>query len=73
MIVMNGPTATCELRKLGFDSPIIGVTGNVMHSDVEYYKKKGADLVLAKPLNFDLLLQTLSDFKCTSLGDHSLH
>jgi CheY-like chemotaxis protein len=66
---MNGPTATFELRKLGFHFPIIGVTGNVLHSDVMFYKDKGADAVLAKPLSFDLLVQTLSSFHCKSLGE----
>jgi hypothetical protein len=27
---MNGPTATKQLRELGCDSYIVGVTGNVM-------------------------------------------
>jgi CheY-like chemotaxis protein len=69
---MNGPTATCELRKLGFKRPIIGVTGNVMHSDVEFYKKKGADAVLAKPLSFELLSKTLLELHCLTLGNNIL-
>jgi CheY-like chemotaxis protein len=69
---MNGPTATCELRKLGFTGIILGVTGNVMHADVEFYKKKGADAILSKPLSFAVLTKTLVDFHCQSLGDNVL-
>jgi CheY-like chemotaxis protein len=69
---MNGPTATAELRKLGFANPIIGVTGNVLRSDVDFYKSQGADEVLAKPLSVDLLLSALTHYKCRSLGDTAL-
>jgi len=50
MPVMNGPTATRELRKLGCNILIIGVTGNVLPSDVSFFKEHGADAVLPKPL-----------------------
>ena len=51
---MDGPTATKEIRALGYTAPIFGVTGNTLNSDVDYFLLKGADKVLAKPLNVDV-------------------
>jgi len=57
MEFMNGPTATRALRKKGYtDTLIVGVTGNVLPEDVEFFKSMGADEVLGKPLK-------LSDLK----------
>lgn len=33
----------------------IGVTGNMLKEDVDHFKSKGADSVLPKPLNMELL------------------
>ena len=55
---MNGPTATARLRELGCWCAIIGVTGNVLPADVTFFKRHGADEVLGKPLEFDLLRRT---------------
>jgi CheY-like chemotaxis protein len=52
MPVMNGPTATAQLRELGCTVPIIGVTGNVLPADVQYFLDSGANAVLPKPLKF---------------------
>jgi CheY-like chemotaxis protein len=46
---MDGPTATRELRKLGYRGPIIGVTGNALQSDVDHFTSNGATAVLTKP------------------------
>jgi hypothetical protein len=40
---------------MGYDGPIFGVTGNALQSDVNYFKKCGANEVLAKPLDIQLL------------------
>ena len=53
MPVMNGPTATKVIRDLGCMCFIAGVTGNVLPHDVDYFKKQGANVVIAKPLNID--------------------
>lgn len=58
MPVMNGPTAVEKLRSLGVTSVIIGITGNVLKADVDFFMSKGADAVLPKPLS-------LSDFFST--------
>jgi len=54
MPVMDGPTAVKQIRALGCDCFIVGVTGNVMQSDIDHFKAHGADAVLAKPLNTDV-------------------
>lgn len=53
---LNGPDATRELRRLGFELPIVGVTGNVMTEDIREFMAAGADLVLGKPFS-------MSDFE----------
>ena len=56
MPILNGPDATREIRdKLGFQGSILGVTGNIMSEDVEYFKECGADEVFAKPISMDQL------------------
>lgn len=52
---MNGPQATREIRSLGYKGLIIGVTGNMMPSDVEYFLESGADVILPKPLSIQVL------------------
>ena len=55
MPVMNGPTATAEIRALGSDVFIVGITGNVLSEDVEYFKSQGANAVIPKPLQVSVL------------------
>ena len=52
MPVMDGPTATKAIRALGYESLILGVTGNTLDSDINHFVKCGADAVLAKPFDF---------------------
>jgi CheY-like chemotaxis protein len=59
MPIMDGPTATKVLRDMGYTGVIIGVTGNALPSDVEYFTGKGADKVLIKPVDVDVLLLTV--------------
>jgi two-component system CheB/CheR fusion protein len=49
---MDGPTAAKEIRctLLDYDTNIVGVTGNVLPEDVNYFKKCGANDVLPKPV-----------------------
>ena len=67
MPVMNGPTATKKLRELGCTCLIVGVTGNVLPEDVNYFKAQGADTVLAKPL----VVETFEAMLSTHLFKHS--
>jgi len=53
---MNGPTAAKEMRALGCDAFIVGVTGNIFPEDVAHFKECGANIVLPKPLDMSGLL-----------------
>ena len=50
---MDGPTATKEIRSLGYTGPIFGVTGNTLDSDVGHFLQSGANRVLAKPFDIN--------------------
>ncbi len=52
---MTGIEATKLLRLNGIKIPIFGVTGSVMNEDVEDFISSGADGVLSKPIDIDLL------------------
>jgi CheY-like chemotaxis protein len=47
---MDGPTSAKHIRNMGLDVFILGITGNVLPEDVEYFKSCGANDVLAKPV-----------------------
>mmetsp|Transcript_23050 Transcript_23050/g.37644 ORF Transcript_23050/g.37644 Transcript_23050/m.37644 type:complete len:322 (+) Transcript_23050:148-1113(+) len=51
MPVLNGPNACQQIRDMGCDVFIVGVTGNTLDDDVQYFKSKGANVVLLKPVN----------------------
>ena len=56
MPVLNGPDATKILRENGYnDVTIIGVTGNVLADDINYFISAGANKVLPKPVNLALI------------------
>ncbi|KAJ1424278.1 hypothetical protein B484DRAFT_363533 [Ochromonadaceae sp. CCMP2298] len=62
---MNGPTATKTLRDMGCDLPIVGVTGNVLAEDQQFFLDHGLNYVLRKPLSVELLRETID--KCTGV------
>ena len=55
----DGPTATRELRELGYVGIIIGVTGNALPEDVAYFKSQGVNEVLPKPMDMKELKRML--------------
>ena len=55
MPVMDGPTATRTIRSLGYDVFVVGVTGNMLAEDVDYYRSCGANDVIGKPVKLDVL------------------
>lgn len=55
MPVMNGPEACQLIRKMGCNSYIAGVTGNVMSEDVDHFRNCGANWVLPKPFRLKAL------------------
>ncbi|MBN2782201.1 MAG: response regulator, partial [Campylobacterales bacterium] len=50
MPILDGVSATKELRKRGYDKTIISLSANVIDSDVKSYKEAGVDDSLAKPI-----------------------
>ena len=66
--MMNGPSAAREIRRLGHDTFIVGVTGNMLDDDVDYFRNAGANHVLAKPLRLGDLVSVWTQYgiKCTS-------
>jgi CheY-like chemotaxis protein len=58
---MDGPTATKEIRNMGFDGKILGVTGNGMEADIDYFLACGADRILVKPIDIDMFTAAMSD------------
>jgi signal transduction histidine kinase/ActR/RegA family two-component response regulator len=58
---MDGPTATKEIRAMGYTAPIFGVTGNILTSDIDYFIGCGADRVLGKPLNMSIFRSCIDE------------
>jgi len=56
---MDGPTATAEIRSMGFKGPIFGVTGNALTSDIQLFIERGANNVFLKPVDMDALIRAL--------------
>jgi signal transduction histidine kinase/ActR/RegA family two-component response regulator len=65
MPVMNGPTAATELRAMGCDVFIVGVTGNMLAEDVAYFRSCGANAVLGKPIKIASLDEIWSEYGIT--------
>ena len=70
MPVMDGPSATKKLRELGCQTLIVGVTGNLLPDDVDYFKRQGANAVLGKPLNVKAFEDILDEFRTAQ--EHAL-
>lgn len=63
---MNGPEAAMECRRLGCDAFIVGVTGNLFAEDVATFKDCGANLVLPKPLDIQVLMDAFIEHGISS-------
>jgi CheY-like chemotaxis protein len=65
MPVMDGPTASKEIRALGCDSLIVGVAGNALPEDTAHLRSCGANAVLIKPFQMEALEEILVEFGVT--------
>jgi CheY-like chemotaxis protein len=56
---LTGPAATVKLREMGYQHLLLGLTGNALETDVEYFEAAGADAILIKPLKGEYLKKVL--------------
>lgn len=59
MPVMDGLTATMQIRDMNVDVPIIALTGNALKGDAETYLAHGMNDYIAKPLHRQQLVDML--------------
>jgi CheY-like chemotaxis protein len=58
---MSGPQAIKQVRELGYNGLIVGVTGNGAADDIVAFIDAGADSVLVKPVSLEQIQQLLHD------------
>lgn len=61
MPVMDGYTATRQLRKTGWNKPIVALTANAFSGDEEKCINAGCSRFVTKPISMDELLTVLAD------------
>ena len=61
MPIMDGYTATAELRKRGYRGPIVAATAHAMSHDANRCLEAGCDAYVAKPLDRALFYGTLAE------------
>ena len=62
MPVMDGYTATQNLRANGYRTPIIALTANAMKGDEDKCRDAGCSGFLTKPIDIDKLINALGEF-----------
>ena len=65
MPIMDGIEATRTLRSKGIDTPIIGVTANVMQEHREAFEEAGSNGFLAKPFHSEDLRKAIKPYLTT--------
>jgi osomolarity two-component system sensor histidine kinase TcsA len=59
MPVLDGVTATAQIRVLGLEIPIVAMTANALEGDAQTYLAKGFSDYIAKPVDRQALLKVL--------------
>lgn len=62
MPILDGVSATKQLRDANYDKPIVSLSANVIKSDVQSYKEAGIDDTLAKPIDTQALDNVLRKY-----------
>jgi signal transduction histidine kinase len=62
MPVMDGLTATKEIRKAGIDVPIIAMTANAFREDAERCIKAGMNDHISKPIDANVFLRVVGNY-----------
>ncbi|KAJ9185755.1 hypothetical protein P3X46_005349 [Hevea brasiliensis] len=70
MPVMNGYQATKELRDMGVNCPIIGVTSSTEEAELEEFMEAGLDDCICKPLTIEKIACYLPGVASTSTANH---
>lgn len=64
MTDMHGPETAMKIRtELGFNKPIIAVTGNTLQEDIDHLLQCGVDKVLTKPISRENLFESMRQLK----------
>lgn len=71
MPILDGYSATSQLRKLGYNKPIIALTAHAMRGDEKKCRASGCSGYLTKPIAMDELLAAVS--KALSESSEVLH
>jgi CheY-like chemotaxis protein len=61
---MNGPDAVRQIRQLGYEGLIIGVTGNAVPDDIRDFADSGVNKVMMKPMDVEDLKNTILEHCC---------
>ena len=61
MPTMDGGTATVALRRNGFRRPIVGLSGDSVHLELQQFRESGANAVISKPIDFLKLLTIIQE------------
>lgn len=70
MPIMDGYSATKELRAAGYEAPIVALTAHAMSGDRKRCIEAGCDEYLRKPIDRKLLIELVLQFACPeSLAD----